>query len=364
LSHIEFGDLTDDFLRTSAAVEHAHNTIICAIIHNTGRDTPDPGTAPFVTASSDKPSGAATSKPTISSDAGEQRLKTEVMALTARDRRRLKTVLTDSKDVPEEALFRRAAYEDYYNASIVKGPEAAPSSAGGLTRTNWDLEIRKRFLQPMFAESLEFPDSATIHARMVPICYQESLTGGTSMSCAELVGVATEIHIKNMLNDFLNRVRVNGPRYENGAGNGVFTAKYRRTQLREEAQVKAGKLQRDRDNELLPCEAKEAFNRRPLSIADLKLANRVGPTFFNNMPLLGLQTNENMLDDSYDDQIENETNQSHAHVNGIAANGTAGDDEMDVDDDDDWGWEGTSAADRNMLQNLLSDRLNAAAVGA
>jgi hypothetical protein len=37
---------------------------------------------------------------------------------------------------------------------------------------------------------------------------------------------------------------------------------------------------------------------------------------------------------------------------------------MDVDDDDDWGWEGTSAADRNMLQNLLSDRLNAAAVGA
>lgn len=363
LSHTEFGDLTDDFLRASAAVEHAHNTIICAIIHNTGRDTPDPGTAPWVTASSDKSSGAATSKPAITSDAGEQRLKTEVMALPARDRRRLKTVLTDIKDAPEEALFRRTLYEDYYNASRIKAPDAVPNSAGGLTKTNWDIEIRKKFLQPMFAEALEFPDSSTIHARMVPICYEESVTGGTTIQCAELVGTATEIHIKNMLHDFLNRVRVNGPRYENGAAGGVFTSKYRKTMLQEEAQVKAGKLQRDRDNELLPIEAKEAYARRPLSIADLKLANRIGPNLFNNMPLLGVQISENLIDENYDEQYEDEAAQSHL-VNGTTTNGvTADEDEMDLDDED-WGWEGTGTGERGMLASLLSDRLNAAAVGA
>ncbi len=49
---------------------------------------PDHGVASWVSAN-DKPTTGAGSKP-VSGDAAEQRLKTEVMALPSRDRRRIK----------------------------------------------------------------------------------------------------------------------------------------------------------------------------------------------------------------------------------------------------------------------------------
>lgn len=365
LCNNEFSDLTDDFLRASPAIEHAHNTIICAIVHNSGRDSPEPGTAPWVTASSDKSSGPSTNKAVVISDASEQRLKTEIMALPVRDRRRIKTLFTDNKDAPEEALYRRTAYEDYYHASHIKAPDNVPASAGGLTKTNWDLEIRKRYTQSLFAETLEFPDAAAIHARIVPICYEESVAAGTSLQCAELVGIATEIHIKNLLHDVFNRVRVNGPRYENGAAGGAFTAKYKKQLHREEADIKSGKVARNRDDDLLPIEAKEANARRPLGIADLKLANRVGPNLFTGMPLLGVHVGQSFFDDLYDDSYSQAQSTAQTGKSLPATNGTAEDeDEMDIDDDDDddWGWEGTGVGDRAMLGNLLADCLNSTGV--
>ena len=283
-------------------------------------------------------------------------------------------MIADSKDAPEEALFRRAAYEDYHNASRIKAPDTVPASAGGLAKTNWDIEIRKRYTQSLFAEALEFPDAATIHARIVPICYEESVAAGTSIQCAELVGIGAEIHIKNVLHDFFNRVRINGPRYENSHAGGALTAKYKKQILREEAQVKAGKLQRSRDDDLLPVESKEAQARLPLGMADLKLAQRVGPNLFNGMPLLALQINESFFDDAWDeryDQPETTPQKQTPHkasmpiVNGATTNGVvADDDDMDVDDED-WGWDGTGIGDREMLGSLLSDCLNSAgAVGA
>ena len=68
--------------------EHLHNQLIAAIFGNVNRDPPEPGLAPWVSAN-DKP--VVLSKP-ISGDAAEQRLKTEVMQMPARDRRRLKEV--------------------------------------------------------------------------------------------------------------------------------------------------------------------------------------------------------------------------------------------------------------------------------
>ena len=69
-------------------IEHLHNQLIAGIFANVTRDLPEPGVAPWVSAN-DKPTVLA--KP-ISGDAAEQRLKTEIMRLPARDRRRLKEV--------------------------------------------------------------------------------------------------------------------------------------------------------------------------------------------------------------------------------------------------------------------------------
>lgn len=84
----EYSSRVDYFLCADPKNEHLHNNFVCALIGNLTRDLPDHGVANWVSAN-DKPS--TVSKP-VSGDAAEQRLKTEVMKLPPRDRRRIKGI--------------------------------------------------------------------------------------------------------------------------------------------------------------------------------------------------------------------------------------------------------------------------------
>jgi transcriptional coactivator HFI1/ADA1 len=89
LNQAELSARIDSFLVTPTGdVEHLHNQLVAAIYGNVTREMPDHGVASWVSAN-DKPTTGAGSKP-VSGDAAEQRLKTEVMQLPSRDRRRLK----------------------------------------------------------------------------------------------------------------------------------------------------------------------------------------------------------------------------------------------------------------------------------
>lgn len=88
LNQNELSSRVDHIICADQKTEHLHNNFICAIIGNLTRDLPDHGVASWVSAN-DKPS--VVSKPT-SGDAAEQRLKTEVMQLPPRDRRRIKAI--------------------------------------------------------------------------------------------------------------------------------------------------------------------------------------------------------------------------------------------------------------------------------
>jgi transcriptional coactivator HFI1/ADA1 len=371
LSTNEFNDVTDSFLSTSSQTEHAHNSLVCAILYNVAREKPEHlGPAIWVTAATDKSSTAGPSKPNIASDAGEQRLKVEVMALPARDRRRLKGIGAGADKVEDDSLLKRK-YEDYYQAGKIRVPENVPPSAGGLNKTNWDLEIRKRYTQPLFSETLEFPDAAGIFSRMVPICYEESVASGSSMSCAELVAVATETYVKDLLSSVFNRTRANGPKYENGAAGGVSTSFYLRQLEREEHDLRNGKIQKGRDSGLLPVENREAIARRPIGIGDLKVAGGVGRGLWNGMPLIGSRVAEAAFENEYDDLMEERQaleaaaaaaaaavkNQHSTNAGAVGIAGEPPPDEMDIDDDD-YGWAGGGAADREALGSLLEDCLS------
>lgn len=78
----------EHYVIAEAATETLHNQLMVAIQGNMTRDLPDQGVAPWVSAN-EKP--MVLSKP-VSGDAAEQRLKTEVMQLPARERRRLKEI--------------------------------------------------------------------------------------------------------------------------------------------------------------------------------------------------------------------------------------------------------------------------------
>lgn len=90
----------DPFIITpTGETEHQHNQLLCAILSNLGREPPEASVANWVSAN-DKPTTGAGSKP-VSGDAAEQRLKAEVKALPARDRKRLKAL--KENDVGEDS---------------------------------------------------------------------------------------------------------------------------------------------------------------------------------------------------------------------------------------------------------------------
>ncbi|KAL8999778.1 MAG: hypothetical protein Q9169_001451 [Polycauliona sp. 2 TL-2023] len=306
---------------------HLHNQLIAAIYGNVLRDVPEQGVAPWVSAN-DKPT--LLSKP-LAGDEAEQRLKREVMHLPARDRRRIKEV-TD-----------------------IKLPDAAPASAGGQVKTNWDLEIRKRYLPPLASETFEFPSPPDLLARMVPICYEESLPNGCNHECAEFISVALDHYMKSVVSNTVGRVRSDLPSI-NSVGGGVITTSAHAKSSNKEV--------KKRDLEL----------RKPLGTADIRVAITVGgwgelaqmPTVVNSIMN---DWNEGVLEgwayndfDDYQQDAENEMDRGGKRptigptTNGIMTNGHDLQDDRE-DDEESWGWAGGAAGDRKQLAMLLDECL-------
>jgi hypothetical protein len=220
---------------------------------------------------------------------------------------------------------------------------------------DWELEIRKRYAQPLAAETGEFPDAESIHARMVPMCYEESLPSGAGLPCAEFMAIATETFVKEVLSSVFSRTRSNGP---SGTINGMMMRKYREQLEREELAYTRGEIAKDTATGLLPVEAREASVRRPLGVRDLRLTLDLSGSVLGHMPLIIDQIAggyfEDELETEKQDRLENGVNEPHEIK-------TA--DEMDVDEVDDSlsDWEGGAAADREQLSSLLDECLSMAA---
>jgi hypothetical protein len=223
--------------------------------------------------------------------------------------------------------------------------------------TDWELEIRKRYAQPLAAETGEFPDAESIHARMVPICYEESLPSGAGLPCAEFMAIATETFVKEVLSAVFSRTRSNGP---SGTINNMMMRKYRHQLEVEELAYTRGEIVKDAATGLLPVEAREASTRRPLGVRDLRLTLELGGGVLGHMPLIADQIMggyyEDELETPRQDRLENGVGGSHQDIK-------QDEDEMDLDDDDGSlpDWEGGTLADRDQLSGLLDECLSMAA---
>lgn len=225
---------------------------------------------------------------------------------------------------------------------------------------DWELEIRKRYAQPLAGDTGEFPDAESIYARMVPMCYEESLPGGAALPCAEFMAIATETFVKDVLSAVFSRTRSNGP---SGTINGMMMRKYREQLEREELAYTRGEIVKDTATGLLPVEAKEAATRRSLGVRDLRLSLELGRGVLGHMPLIIDQIMGGYFEDELETEKQDrlETSVSRGPETKAEAND---DDEMDLDDDDDIAlsdWEGGTALDREQLSGLLDDCLSMAA---
>ncbi|KAF2640402.1 hypothetical protein P280DRAFT_490694 [Massarina eburnea CBS 473.64] len=351
-----------DKILTTPALDHAHNAYFMGIIVNSTRDPPEPGVASWV--SSDKPSSGTVKG---AGDEGEKRLKHEVMQLNRRERKRLKTM----HQAPSAGLDVQWAdgvggiMQEYHEARRAKLPESGPTSAaGGYGKTNWDLEIRKRYTTSLFTETHEFPTAATISHRLLPICYESGLALGHTSDCAEYMNIATETYIKEALSNFFQLISSNGAGY-------VRTAEYKNRVDRDEERVARGELIRVPGGEL-PVEAEERKKRPPMCMEDLKLALLLGDGFLGQVPLIaGSISNSRFLDTPGVEDIYAAPQPPHKKTltNGIAngVNGTANSNleqgwNVDLGDpmvlDEELTWQGGSVKDIDILDGALDDILD------
>jgi len=231
------------------------------------------------------------------------------------------------------------------------------TSNTSFTRIDWELEIRKRYAQPLAAETGEFPDAESIHARMVPMCYEESLPSGAGMPCAEFMAIATETFVKDVLSAVFSRTRSNGP---SGTINGMMMRNYREQLEREELAFTRGEIVKDTATGLLPVEAREASTRRTLGVRDLRLTLELGGAVLGHMPLIIDQIMGGYLEDELETEKQDRLENGVSEIREIKS----AEDEMDLDDDfeDSFSdWEGCTAVDRDQLGSLLDECLSMAA---
>ncbi|OAQ97328.1 hypothetical protein LLEC1_01613 [Akanthomyces lecanii] len=333
--------------------DHLHNQLIAAIYGNVTREIPDQGLAPWVS-SNDKPTASASKA--VTGDAAERRLKGDVMQLPARDRRRIKDLTHNEFDINENL-------SSIFTESRRKTPHDASSNApGGINNMNFELEIRKRFTQPLAIESGEFPDVGVITSRMLPFCYEAGLPSGHSAEAPQLMSIATDAFIKEMLTQVFARTRSNGPGDSGSAGYGVGTQwiqthSYKRQLHLEEEAAHRGELSRDKAG-FLPVEARAAAEQGPLCMADVRVALEIADSSMSQFPILMRQIlcgyregelenwNDHAWIDGYEPgRVEELTN---GYDSSVLVNGT---DPMDIDTE--IGWEGAEDSDMDMLDGML-----------
>ncbi|EDU44598.1 transcriptional co-activator protein [Pyrenophora tritici-repentis] len=354
---------------TTPALEHAHNALFTAIYGNIWRDAPDAGIASWVS-SSDKPT-SGTIKGT--GDESEKRLKHEVMQLSRRERKRLKGIPAGESPLSTglEGLGGAATgpAQEYVEARRAKQMDVGANNiqgGGGFGKTNWDLEIRKRYTSALYVETHEFPTATTIGYRLLPICYEFGLPQGHTVDCPDYLNIATETYIKEALANLLGKVSSNGPGY-------VRTGEFKKKLAREERLAERGELLRGSGGEL-PIETEERRKRKLLCMEDLRLALDLGDSYLGQTPLIaGSIMNSRFLDtegieEIYDEPAKPLTN--GALTNGINGTGATkhqlkGEtwtidfgDPMQIDDEVNTNWQGGGVQDVQELDDALDDVLN------
>lgn len=226
---------------------------------------------------------------------------------------------------------------------------------------------------PLAVESGEFPDVSTIEGRMLPFCYEAGLVSGHAQDAAQLMLVATETYMKDVLSTVFSRTRSNAPGASGSTGLNVGTTwiqthGYKKQLAIEEDACRRGEITRDKAG-LLPVEAKAASERGPLGLSDMQLALELADFGTANFPVIATSITNGYREgelESWDDYTWLPGNEIDAQPDAAAplpminggpstdlSNGHG--DPMDIDEEM-W-WEGGTTDDSVQFDSMLDSCL-------
>ncbi|SCU78306.1 LANO_0A02674g1_1 [Lachancea nothofagi CBS 11611] len=133
-----------------------------------------------------------------------------VMSLPAEDRGRLKTI---TKEAGKRGFVLcsvlQARLHTIPKIPIVTNPETLKRVKASNLKTplEWSQEIVNGFSAPLATESYALPDNDSLYLRMISIAREHGLVGAVDGRCVEIMTLALENYLKNLVESAIDTVR-------------------------------------------------------------------------------------------------------------------------------------------------------------
>lgn len=133
-----------------------------------------------------------------------ERIKKDIMALPARERRRVKSIVRD----PGKRIIFNSSITLNRQALLPKIPVSANRESPATQNTmQWAQDIIHGFQSMLSTESYELPDSDTLRSKVVSIAREHGLIGGVNEKVYELILLGLELHLKTIIESAIDTVR-------------------------------------------------------------------------------------------------------------------------------------------------------------
>ncbi|SCW00371.1 LAFE_0C02718g1_1 [Lachancea fermentati] len=139
-----------------------------------------------------------------------------VMSLPIQDRNRLKMI---TKEAGKRGFVLCSVLQARLNLipkiPIVTNPETLKRVKASNLKTplEWSQEIVNGFSAPLATESYSLPDSDSLYLRMISIAREHGLVGAVDGRCVEILSLALENYLKNVLESAIDTVRYREKKY-------------------------------------------------------------------------------------------------------------------------------------------------------
>lgn len=204
-------------MHSKSALIRLHNQLLLGIFTNSLKDSPLMGNLADGTWGFGNGSSLGNKlKRANKHNSQIENYKKIVMSLPPPDRQRLKEI---TKEAGKRGFVLSSVLQARLNMipkiPIVINPETLKRVKANNLKTplEWSQDIMNGFSAPLSADSFALPDTESLFLRMVGIAREHGLVGAVDTGCVELLLLALDNYLKNIIESAINTVRYRRKKY-------------------------------------------------------------------------------------------------------------------------------------------------------
>lgn len=202
---------------TKPALIRLHNQLLLGIFTNSLKDSPLMGSLADGTWGFGNGSTLGNKLKRVNKHNSQiENYKKIVMSLPSPDRQRLKEI---TKEAGKRGFILSSVLQARLNMipkiPIVINPETLKRVKANNLKTplEWSQDIMNGFSAPLAADTFSLPDTESLFLRMVGIAREHGLVGAVDTGCVELLLLALDNYLKNIIESAINTVRYRRKKY-------------------------------------------------------------------------------------------------------------------------------------------------------